>query len=799
MKETTMGQAAAIASVGQAIKRAAKTRTMNYIGLSVVGFLIARAFILGGISPFAVAFVAAQCARETGALPDNAGGAPPNPPGVAQREKMTKAMFALSGVIGGYLAGGFGSSLRYMAVCILIFSACLAFRGSSFAKNALFAPAIALLMSGATGIVYWASIGAEALPLVLLVTELLLVVGCTYLFSAANEGGLSAEQIQLMNAGRLLIASCCLMALAGIELGTLSPARIVAVCAVMLISFRGGTGMGAGTGLCMGLVMDLGLGFPYYSMAYGSAGLSAGLFRRVGKLFGALAFVGTGAVTALWAVSNTLRLSVMLEYFIASVIFLIIPDTMFSKLTFSVSRTESVAHTERLRTYIKQHLSTAGQAFEDIHGEVMQSLERSNRIEGIEVVFDRASKQICQRCAQVRRCWEDERRLTYSSIRSAAELCEKRGWLERSDFPTAFSCRCPHYKQFVDTANRELGAMLSRRQFGARVNESRAQLSRQYAEFGRVLTEAATQFDLRFDGAAERRLARYLQRKQLSAATEVYALPNGRMCAKISGENLSVLLTDKRVFIAEVSNELGWLANEPDVSPNASLNQITLYEAEPMTVTLGIAAHKRDGQAISGDTGTYFKNDNGMLFIILSDGMGSGEQAAYDSRQAVTLLEKLLKAGISPECALGTLNSALCLKNADTSVFVTIDLLALDLLTGQLKTYKLGAAPTYIRQNGILRKLGNTTLPAGLDAEYKPQASRARLDDGDWVILITDGIADGENDAWLISALNRIDEADSPRDCAARVLSQAMQAGGAADDMTVLAIKTRVNDNRVVV
>jgi stage II sporulation protein E len=785
VKESTIGQASAIVSAEQVIKRVAKTRAMSYLGLSAIGFLLARAFILGGISPFAAAFVASQCTVGTNAMPGKSG--------TGDRERIQKAVFALSGVIGGYLTVGLGSSIRYMAVCILIFSASMVFRGSSLSKKVFFAPAVALLMSGATGIVYWASIGAETLPLVLLITELLLIAGCSYLFSAASDNDIFAEQTQMTNAGRLLIASCCLMALSGIELGTLSPARIIAVCAVMLIAFRGGTGMGAGTGLSMGLVMDLGLGFPYYSMAYGSAGLSAGLFRRAGKLFCALAFVGTGAVTALWAVSNTQRLSVMLEYFIASVIFLVIPDMKFPKLTFGVARTDSVAHTERLRAHIREHLTAAGQAFENIHEEVVQSLERSNRIEGIEVVFDRTSKQICQRCAQVRRCWEEERRLTYSSIRSAAALCEKRGWIERSDFPTAFSCRCPHYKQFVETANREMGSMLSRRQFGARVSESRAQLSRQYAEFGRVLTEASERFDLRFDNAAERRLARFLQRKQLSAATEVYALPNGRMCAKITGENLSVLLTDKRMFALEVSNELGWLANEPDVLPNVSLNQITLFEAEPMTVTLGVAAHKRDGQAISGDTGTYFKNDEGMLFIILSDGMGSGEQAAYDSRQAVTLLEKLLKANISPECALGTLNSALCLKNADTSVFVTIDLLALDLLTGQLSTYKLGAAPTYIRQNGMLRRLGNTTLPAGLDAEYKPQASRARLDDGDWVFLITDGIADGENDGWLLHTLNKIDEADSPRDCAARVLNQAMQTGGAADDMTVLAIKTRLN------
>ena len=774
MKESVLGQGGAVISAGQAIKRAVKTKTSHYLGLAFVGFLLSRAFVLGGLSPFAAAFVAAQCR-------DNDG----------RGNKALDAVFALSGVLLGYISGGAAANIRYIAVCVLIFSSCMLFRDSAAAKKRILAPLSAFSVMSATGIVFWFSNGAEALPLVLLITELLMTAGCAYLFEAAAE----TEETQLMNAGRLLIASCCLMSLSGFELGTLSPARIIAVCAVLLISHRAGAGMGAGTGLCAGLVMDLGLGFPFYSTAYGSAGLSAGLFKRAGKLFGALAFVSTGAVTALWAVSNTQRLSVMLEYFIASVVFLLIPDTLFSKLTFSAVQTDSAGRSERMRSYIKQQLNAAGKAVTDVHSELAEAVDRSKRSEGIEVVFDRTSKQVCQRCSQVRRCWEDDQRLTYSSIRSAAVLCEKRGWLERSDFPAAFSGRCPHYRNFVDTANRELGAMLSRRQYGARISENRDRLSRQYAEFGRILEGVSDMLDLRFDNAAEKRLTRWLMRKQLSATAEVYSLPNGRMCAKINGENISVLLTDKREFTLEVSRELGWLANEPDMQPNASLNQITLYEAEPMSVTLGIATHKRDGQAISGDTGTYFKSEDGTLYIALSDGMGSGEQAAYDSRQAVSLLEKLIKAGISPENALATLNSALCLKNSDTSVFVTLDLLALDLLSGHLKSFKLGAAPTYILHDGIPRKLSGNALPAGLDSDCKPQAGRAMLEDGDWVVLVTDGIADGENDGWLMKALCKIDEADSPRDCAARVLSQALRNGGAADDMTALVLKARVNEN----
>ena len=41
---------------------------------------------------------------------------------------------------------------------------------------------------------------------------------------------------------------------------------------------------------------------------------------------------------------------------------------------------------------------------------------------------------------------------------------------------------------------------------------------------------------------------------------------------------------------------------------------------------IGVASRKRRDSAMSGDTGTYFKTEDGVVYVILSDGMGSGRE-----------------------------------------------------------------------------------------------------------------------------------------------------------------------------
>ena len=137
-------------------------------------------------------------------------------------------------------------------------------------------------------------------------------------------------------------------------------------------------------------------------------------------------------------------------------------------------------------------------------------------------------------------------------------------------------------------------------------------------------------------------------------------------------------------------------------------------ESEPLAVSVGIASMKKKGESVNGDRGTYFKTDGGVLCVILSDGMGTGRHAAKESVEAVRILEKFLKTGVDPGTAMKILNSVMLLKNNEDWGYATVDLVCIDLFSGEACFYKYGAAPSYVRYGKIIRKVKSESFAAGI-------------------------------------------------------------------------------------
>ena len=204
----------------------------------------------------------------------------------------------------------------------------------------------------------------------------------------------------------------------------------------------------------------------------------------------------------------------------------------------------------------------------------------------------------------------------------------------------------------------------------------------------------------------------------------------------------------------------------------------------------GVAARKKDGQTVSGDTGAWFKHDDGSLYVLLCDGMGSGPEAGRESSTAVDLLERFLRAGVKPEAALRTLSAALALRGEETGGFTTIDLLRLDLFSGGAEVYKYGAAPTYIRKGKTVTRITGASLPAGLvgGEGAAPDITRAQLTAGDWILLVTDGVSGSQSDLWVRDRFAAF-QGDSPKDLAQSLIDESAQHGGATDDRTALVLR----------
>ena len=200
---------------------------------------------------------------------------------------------------------------------------------------------------------------------------------------------------------------------------------------------------------------------------------------------------------------------------------------------------------------------------------------------------------------------------------------------------------------------------------------------------------------------------------------------------------------------------------------------------------VAMGSEPKEGQRLCGDSVTWFRTGS-MLYMLLSDGMGSGREAQRESQMTLRLLEQFLQAGIDADPALRTLNAALNLRGDDQGSFTTIDLLAADLNTRQATLYKYGAAPTYIKRHGAVRRLTGSALPAGLQ-DGAPQAIKFPLEENTFLLMISDGVADTGEDSWVQDLLAGW-QGEDPNVLASLVLREAYQRRNGDDDRSVLCL-----------
>ena len=200
---------------------------------------------------------------------------------------------------------------------------------------------------------------------------------------------------------------------------------------------------------------------------------------------------------------------------------------------------------------------------------------------------------------------------------------------------------------------------------------------------------------------------------------------------------------------------------------------------------IGAALRPRRGETVCGDTVTSFRREDGSLCLLLADGMGSGEAARRESALTCRLLRQFLEAGIEPEAALKTLNSAMALRGAESGSFTTVDLCVFDPQAGEAVFYKYGAAPSYLKKGGAVRRVSGSSLPVGMrGTPAAPDVTRTRLEPGSFAVMVSDGVTDPLRDDWLQDLLAGW-QGEDPQTLAGLILTECVRREGLQDDCGV--------------
>ena len=452
-------------------------------------------------------------------------------------------------------------------------------------------------------------------------------------------------------------------------------------------------------------------------------------------------------------------------------------------------KTPTVDFSDRsIALMLRERLNFAADAISGIGAGInaaADTLEKKYRTT-LDELPDKAADRCCRSCPNSMSCWGESYELFHAEFaRLAGQL---RSGLELSEFSMSPECSeiCVNKGGVIKAVSAEYSRYLSVMADERRVRELRRiyldqlaglrDILRDMGDMGAGITTADR------SRAAEKRVEMILRENGVEHPQAfVLSDPRGRL--RFEAYGATEPRVDAEYLGALLSRTLGRELELPIISGSSGRYRITTGERNALSAQVGAFQIPRGSNRVCGDCYESFVDAYGMLYVILSDGMGSGSRARVDSAMACSVMSKLIKSGISLKVALETVNTVLMIKSADES-FATLDICRIDLNSGECAVYKAGAATTYIKTSDKLIRASLSSPPAGLGGRLTVPAQKFTVGSGDVIIMMTDGIV--PNEKWLSKELShRVD----PKELSERIAVAARNGENSRDDdISVIAL-----------
>jgi len=551
---------------------------------------------------------------------------------------------------------------------------------------------------------------------------------------------------------------------------------VIAILIALLAAESYGAIHGAMTGLLLGSATVIG-SYNMFSVAIICAvyGLSCGVFTQYGKKSALLAVLGANILLSFYLTDFRDSIMTISELLTVGTLFLLIPQNALSLLISFIKKKliKNLHHQE-------QKNGTALEESEIILGRMKKKIETllvrkpmKKRPDACSII-NGAIDKVCKSCNKSSDCWGRSYSTTYSALMKLAPSLEEYGNVDLAALPSYFVERCRRISRVVDTIDRQYSAETMPKKVirSAPQPDDSVNLPLKI-EFDSIMEQEIIGL-LRDEGLRARRIVviKDSQNHYRIEAT-IRACGDENSCLK------------KLIPIAENVTKRRMGKTEclcASIGDSKSNCVIRLTERERYCIDVGSAQMKLE--EISGDTFSVLPYYDGRCIMALSDGMGSGGDAARQSGTAVDLIESFLKAGFDRIAALRLINSMLGLKISDET-FATIDITIIDMFVGTGEFIKMGANPTYVKHGNTVWKIASGSLPAGILRDVDAETTRATLNDGDAIIMLSDGIENAAH-LWISNYIQPL-PIRSAEELANMILEEAkIQNKGIVDDMTVI-------------
>lgn len=437
---------------------------------------------------------------------------------------------------------------------------------------------------------------------------------------------------------------------------------------------------------------------------------------------------------------------------------------------------------KRTKKKLKE-MSDAFSSLSEVFYTVGDSVKKPGLTESTRLVSDCCSR-VCSRCSLSPICWGESHRTSVDATAGVAAMLLQRGKVDPSDFSEPFFSNCQRLEELVALINRKFEELSG----GCFKNNKTSLLAGEYSTVSRLLKSTAGEMgrELEYNPALEGKATKILG--SLGIPYRRVAVFGQR---EIRIDVYGVAMERVRVATERLLEEFGRAFDCVFDAPSFLMYEenvvMRLKKKRRLSLECAKAGCTKKGELLSGDTQGFFETDRDYFYSLICDGMGSGREAAFTSRLASIFIEKLMHCATPKNVTLEMLNTFLMSKTDET--FTTVDLLEVDLLSGNANFIKAGAAPSFVLRGESLHRIESRTPPAGALSRMCAEQTSFVLRDGDYVILLSDGAEEsGEGSGWLIKLLASSDF-DGASELCDIIFSAAKEKGNFRDDLSISVLR----------
>ena len=567
---------------------------------------------------------------------------------------------------------------------------------------------------------------------------------------------------------------------------------ILAVCFISLYMSKNAGAMRGGVyGLVCGFMANSAL-----SPVFAISSMAAGLLWRVGKATAITTYCMVGILCGIyiegWLSLTDFAPEILLcgIVFAALAHFKLLPrlELLCGELYPTDDENASRILSEKRQRDTEKRIESLSNAFTEL-SEIFYTLSDRTRRPGFidtQEICDKVCENYCPKCLFKRTCWEKENSSTkevFSKI--SRELCEK-GYVERENVDPYLSERCMHMDRIIEKINDAHGCLLE-----SLIKENKTEVfAMDYEAMGHLLESAVKHNCDEFqpDDNLKEKLCEANAKLNIHARN-ICVYGRRKLSIIAGGVDINAMKQSAKDIKLCYENVCGTGLSTPKFDVEGDYITMSLCSARRYKTEFAASSSTKKNEQFCGDLICMFENGNDYFYSLISDGMGSGREAALTSRLCGVFLKKMLMAGNSKPVAMEMLNNFIRSKN--TECFSTVDLLEIDLLNGRAGFVKSGAAASYVLREDKIFRIASNTMPIGITRQINAEEVNFELHDNDIIVMVSDGVGQSPEDLVRVGNILTFDNEGSLQELADKILSDAARKSSRSDDISVGVIRIK--------